>query len=136
MDLIIIGLSIGLGLPFFLLYSRKKTWFKETYIYVLNALLCVIGLILAFAEQSQEFYLLAWCLMCPIVVFLFDRIFKKYSEKKNGRDFILWLRYSDEINWSVAAKNPHVMVLDKIISVTLLTVLIGLVSAGAVIFGK
>lgn len=136
MDPIIIAIAVGLGVPFFLLYERKKAWFIPSRIYALNTFIFLIGIILGFYFQTDQYYFFTWCFSLPIVIFLLDRLFKKYSEKKHGRDFILWLRYSDEINWSIGGVNPHVKTSDKILSVGLLSILVGLLGLGATLFGK
>lgn len=136
MDPALIGISIGLGLPFFFLYSRKKDWLNPTKVYLLNTIICFTGLILALLIQNREYYFVAWCFSCPLAIFFLDRNLKNYSKKKNGRDFILWLRYSDEIDDSIGAENPQVTTLDKVISIIMLISVWGLLVAGAGFFGK
>lgn len=60
----------------------------------------------------------------PIVYWIFDRLFKKISENIHKRDFILFLRYSDEINDGLGAKNPHVKDSDKLFSFGLLIIIV------------
>lgn len=60
----------------------------------------------------------------PIVYWTFDRIFKRISENIHGRDFVLFLRNSNEINNGLGAKNPHVKGSDKLFSFGLLIIII------------
>ncbi len=60
----------------------------------------------------------------------FDRIFKRISENLHKRDFILFLRYSDEINSGFGAKNPQVKNSDKLFSFGLLIIIVGTLFIG------
>ena len=58
----------------------------------------------------------------PLIYWVFDRIFKCISQKIHNRDFILYLRYSDEINDKLGAKNTHVTESDILFSFGLLLI--------------
>ncbi|TVZ15596.1 hypothetical protein JM81_1842 [Maribacter sp. MAR_2009_72] len=60
----------------------------------------------------------------PIIYWIFDRLFKRISENIHNRDFILFMRYSDEINDGFGAKNPHVKESDKLFSFGLLIIVV------------
>lgn len=60
----------------------------------------------------------------PIIYWVFDRIFKRISENIHKRDFILFMRYSDEINDGFGAKNSHVKESDKLFSFGLLIIIV------------
>ena len=66
----------------------------------------------------------------PIIYWVFDRIFKRISENIHKRDFILFLRNSDEINNGFGSKNPHVKNSDKLFSFGLLIIIIGTLLIG------
>ncbi|WP_417861447.1 hypothetical protein [Winogradskyella sediminis] len=66
----------------------------------------------------------------PIIYWTFDRIFKRISEKMHKRDFILFLRYSDEINGGLGAENPNVKNSDKLFSFGLLIIIVGTLFIG------
>jgi hypothetical protein len=64
-------------------------------------------------------------LCVPIIYWVFDRIFKRISERIHQRDFILYLKNSDEINSGWGAKNPHVKASDILFSIALLIIIMG-----------
>ena len=61
----------------------------------------------------------------PIIYWTFDRLFKRLSEIIHDRDFILFLRNSDEIDYGFSAENPHVKASDKLFSLGLIIIIIG-----------
>jgi hypothetical protein len=66
----------------------------------------------------------------PIIYWSFDRMFKRLSENIHKRDFILFLRYSDEINDRFGAKNSKVKISDKLFSFGLLIIIVGTIFIG------
>ncbi|APY09535.1 hypothetical protein BWZ20_15035 [Winogradskyella sp. J14-2] len=132
MDNSIIGIGIALGVSFFILYTRKKKWMNEKKVW----LICV-GLlafrIFGFLYSKSEFRndkVMYFGFCVPIVYWIFDRLFKKISENIHKRDFILFLRYSDEINDGLGAKNPHVKDSDKLFSFGLLIIIVATLFIG------
>ena len=66
----------------------------------------------------------------PIIYWFFDRVFKFISLKINKRDFILYLRGSDEINNGFGAKNHHIKGLDILFSFTLIFIILATLLIG------
>jgi len=66
----------------------------------------------------------------PIIYWIFDRVFKRISENIYKRDFILFLRNSDEINSGFGAENPHMENSDKLFSFGLLIIIVGTLFIG------
>ena len=136
MDLTLVSLGIGIGVPFILLYERKKKWCSDKLRWILTGILFLTGIITTavIAEEKPDgvFYFLC----VPFAYNCFDRWFKYLSIKKKGRDFYLWLSNSDEIDDRLFAKNPHVKTLDKVFSLLLLLIIMGLMVVGASIFSK
>ena len=133
MDNSIIGIGIALGVSFFILYSRKKKWMTEKIVWLICIGLLAFG-ILGLLNSKSEFKddkVMYFGFCVPIVYWIFDRLFKKISENIHKRDFILFLRYSDEINDRIGSKNPHLKVSDKLFSfglfiIILVTLFIGI----------
>ena len=128
-----IGVTIAIGVSFFILYTRKKKWMKEKIVWLICIGLLTIGLygFLFLKPTLRTDKVLYFGLCIPTVYWIFDRIFKRISENIHKRDFILFLRYSDEINDGLGAKNPHVKTSDKIFTfglliITIVTLVIGL----------
>ena len=116
-----IGIGIGFGACFVLLYSRKTTWFKARIIVLplsISFLIGVFGFLTICKHPDANVFYSGLCI--PLVYFSLDRILKSLSEKFQNRDLILWLRFSDEIDYSIGAKNPQVTSIDKVFSMVLL----------------
>ena len=132
MDNSIIGIGIALGVSFFILYTRKKKWMTEKIVWLICIGLLVFG-IFGFLYSKSEFRddkVMYFGFCVPIVYWIFDRLFKKISENIHKRDFILFLRYSDEINDGFGAKNPHVKDSDKLLSFGLLIIIVATLFLG------
>ena len=132
MDNSIIGIGIALGVSFFILYTRKKKWMTEKIVWLICIGLLVFG-IFGFLYSKSEFRddkVMYFGFCVPIVYWIFDRLFKKISENIHKRDFILFLRYSDEINDGFGAKNPHVKDSDKLFSFGLLIIIVATLFLG------
>ena len=127
MDTSIIGIAIAIGLPIFILYTRKKKWQNPKIVWIICSVLLFIG-VFRIINTNSEFKsdrMIHFALCLPIVYWISDRIFKKISERLHQRDFILYLRNSDEIDDGLRAENPHVKASDKLFSVVLLIIIIG-----------
>ncbi len=127
MDTSIIGIGIALGLPFFILYTRKEKWQNPKIVWIICSVLLSIGVIgiINTDPQFKSDRMTYFGLCLPIVYWFFDRFFKRISERLHQRDFILYLKNSDEINSSLGAKNPHVKASDILFSIALLIIIMG-----------
>ena len=112
MDTPVLGIAIAIGLSFYLLFSRKKTWSDPQ----LTGLLSLL-LIADFNRQNRVLY---WELCVPLLFYILDLLFRHISFKIQGRDFILWIRGSEEIDDSLGGTNPHVKSSDIVFSLSLL----------------
>ena len=132
MDNSIIGIGIALGVSFFILYTRKKKWMTEKIVWLFCIGLLAFGIFGRLYSKSEfrddKVMYFGFCV--PIVYWIFDRLFKKISENIHKRDFILFLRYSDEINYGLGAKNPHVKDSDKLFSFGLLIIIVATLFIG------
>ena len=126
MDLAELFIAVSLAVSFILLYARRKKWNTNGLRWVVTGTFFLIGMAGVVIDKGRlpdrGFYFL----FIPFIYNCFDRWFKNISEKKYGRDFYLYLRYSGEINDGLFARNPHVKPLDKIFSFSLLFIIIGL----------
>lgn len=134
----ILSLSLSLGMPFLLLYSRKHKWYNRNV-----KLLIVLGLsftgILGFVmSDTADFRLFFYAILTTPVFILIDSLFKQLSMMKHNRDFYLWLRGSSEIDdsFSGIGSNKHVRITDKVFSIALLFLIFGMCALGAILFGN
>ena len=132
MDNSIIGIGIALGISFFILYTRKTKWMKPKIVWLICIGLLTVGLfgILYSDSELRNNRIMYFGFCVPIIYWTFDRIFKRISENMHKRDFILFLRYSDEINDGFGAENPKVKISDKLFSFGLLTIILGTLFIG------
>ena len=132
MDNSIIGIGIALGISFFILYTRKTKWMKPKIVWLICVGLLAIGLfgILYSKTEFRNDRIMYFGFCVPIIYWIFDRIFKRISENIHKRDFILFLRYSNEINDRLGAKNPRVKSSDKLFSFGLLTIIVATLLIG------
>ncbi len=132
MNNIIVGIGIAIGVSFFILYNRKKKWLKPDVVWLICTVLLFIGIIGVIYPEYFKKYVTAFPFgfFTPIIYWTFDRIFKRISENLKGRDFILYLRNSNEINNGLGANNSHVKVSDKLFSFGLLIIIIGTLFIG------
>ena len=72
--------------------------------------------------RDDRMLFLGFCI--PMIYWLCDRLFKFISIKLHGRDFILFLRQSDEIDDQLGAENAHVDITDKLFSFGLLIIIV------------
>ena len=127
-----VGIGIALGISFFILYTRKKKWMNPKIVWLICVGLLAIGLF-GFLYSKTEFRndrIMYFGFCVPTVYWAFDRIFKRISENIHNRDFILFLRYSDEINSGFGAKNLKVKNSDKLFSFGLLIIIVGTLFIG------
>ncbi len=133
-----ISISLSIGLPFLLLYSRKKEWNNKKLKQILFFGMSVLGLFGFISSETNNYSLFFYAFLTTPIFLLMDYGFKLLSIKIHNRDFYLWLRHSDEIDdsFSGIGKNKHVKTTDIIFSISLLILIIGLCAFGAVLFGK
>jgi hypothetical protein len=126
LDNSIIGIGIALGISLFILYTRKKKWMNPKIIWLTCFGLLAIGLfgLLYSKSEFRDDKVMYFGFCVPIIYWVFDRIFKRISENIHKRDFILFMRYSDEINDGFGAKNSHVKESDKLFSFGLLIIIV------------
>ncbi|WP_271768087.1 hypothetical protein [Aquimarina algiphila] len=132
MDNSAIGIGIALGVSFLILYTRKKKWLNPKIVWLICIGLLTIGLfgILNSKNEFRNERIMYFGFCVPIIYWIFDRIFKQISENIHNRDFILFLRNSDEINSGFEAKNTHVKTSDKLFSFGLLVIIIATLFIG------
>ena len=118
---------MALGVSFFFLYTRKKEWMKPSFVWLICIGLLLVGVFgfLNSEYESRNKLIMFYGFCVPVIYWTFDRIFKKISLKMHKRDFILYLRYSDEINDQLNGKNQHVKSSDKLFSFGLLIIILG-----------
>ncbi len=126
--------SIGLCLSFILLYNRKKKWATDKNRWIISGGTFLVGLIGYLIKGLNATAFGLHFLFIPFVFNCFDRLFKFISIRRSGRDFYLYLRYSEEIDDKIFADNPHINGFDKFFSIALLFIIIGLIMFGVMIF--
>ena len=121
-----IGIIIGIGLSFFFLYTRKKSWASPKRRWAICAVLFILGLFgLNNPPEPLEDNIILFRYLClPMVYYATDRLFRHLSFNIYNRDFILWLNWSDEIDHTIGGSNPHVKVYDKVFSLGLLVIIL------------
>jgi len=125
----IIGFILSFGLSMMMLFYRRKKWLNDNVKLKISLPLTIIGLIGFSLSKSSDFRFLFSSMIVPSIYLLIDRLFKRISLKYQGRDFYLYLQFSDDVDKDVSA-------LDIIISFAFLGILIALLVFGAVLFGK
>ena len=132
MDNSIIGIGIALGISFIILYTRKTKWIKPKIVWLICVGLLTFGLFgfLYYKVELRNDRIMYFGFCVPIIYWTFDRIFKKISENMYNRDFILFLRNSNEINNGFGAKNPNVKNSDKLFSFGLLIIIVATLFIG------
>lgn len=125
---------IGFFTSVVLLHQRKKKWATSRTRWMLTGILAGFGLLGYLVTGMYASVLGSQFLLIPFIYNCFDRLFKYITLKKYKRDFYLWLRYSSEIDDRMMGHNPHVGVLDKLFSVTLLFMIMGLLIIGVLVY--
>ena len=118
---IIIGFVFSFGLSFTMFYLRMKSWFKSSAKTIVTISLAVIGLIGFQMTNKNDFRFLFYSMIVPIIYLLFDILFKKLSIKYQGRDFYLYLRFSDDLD----NHDEDISALDIIFSLSILIIIFG-----------
>ncbi len=120
---LITGLLIALGLNSILLLARKKKWCTNKLRFGITGFLFTIGLIgLILIEDPPKFQrlFLIW-IQLPIIHSLIDRFFRFLSIKIHNRDFLLYIRGSEDLDYKF--KNPNLKSSDYIFSIILIILL-------------
>lgn len=135
MDTAVLGIAIAIGLSFYLLFTRKKTWSDPQLRWLICGVLFATGLLslLLIADFNRQNRVLYWELCVPLLFYILDRLFRHISFKIQGRDFILWIRGSEEIDDSLGGTNPHVKSSDIVFSLSLLAFIMLTTLVGALL---
>lgn len=133
MDLkVFIGIFLGLGLSSIIMYGRKNiSIFIRAFVALSGLIVGVYGL-LVIDQNKKSDLIIYWGLFSTGLYFIFDRILFILNHKLQQRDFILWLKGSNEINFY--GRNPHVIWLDKVSSILSLVFIVFLMGLGAHLF--
>ncbi|MCM8568603.1 hypothetical protein NE848_04385 [Gramella jeungdoensis] len=115
-----------LAIPILVLQHRKKQWLKPEIVWKVSGVVALIGLTgLLFANLDKYDKITCYSLCTPFIYWFLDRFFKHLSQKKLERDFIAYVRFTHEVRTGWRTKNPHVKLSDKLITYTLLCMLLG-----------
>jgi hypothetical protein len=128
-DYTAIGIGISYGVSFFLLYTRKERWNTNLLRWIITVPLFIFGVLSLsgyLTQATNDYQFFSWCLTTPFSYNVFDRLFKKISERMVERDFYLWLNWSLEIDSSIGGDNPHVKGIDILFSILLLVIILAL----------
>ncbi|MCB9195064.1 MAG: hypothetical protein H6598_02465 [Flavobacteriales bacterium] len=134
----IISLIIILGIPFLLLFSRKRKWNTTALKQYLLIVMLLIGATGFFFSSSNESRFLFYSFLATPIYIAMEQFFTKISIQKYSRDFKLWLNYSDDVDGILApmSKQAGFKLTDILFSIILLLVICGFAFLGAVLFGK
>ena len=129
---------MSIGLPFVLLFGRKRKWYTDDLKLGLIVCFSLIGIIGLFCSLTNQFRLLSYSFIVTPIFIIFDLVFRSLSIKKNHRDFNLWLNFSDDIDGVFAPMRKHrkFKKLDIIFSISLLLLIVLLAVLGILFFGK
>jgi len=121
-----------------MLYTRKNKWFSLSIKFVMTILLMTIGIIGLIFSANNNYRFIFYSLLIPFLYLLTDRLFKWISFRFHDRDFILYLQWSNEINYRISriGSNKHVKKSDIIFSFSLLILIVVLTLFGIELFGK
>lgn len=126
-DIGFIGIVIAYGLSLFFLYTRKKKWMPANVVWGICIALCIVAIVginNTEAVDKEKLLMYHGCYV-PLIYWSFDRIFKQLSLKIQKRDFILYMRKSDDINdGPFNFKNPQVKMLDIVFSFGLVAIIV------------
>ena len=129
--LTIIGFIFSFGLSISMLYLRMKSWLNNTIKNIISISFAAIGIIGFQMTNKNDFRFLFYSMTVPILSILFYLLFKKLSIKYQGRDFYLYLRSSYDLD----KHDKDFSALDILFSFTILIIIIGIETFGAVLFG-
>jgi len=133
MDFSFVFILLGIGVSFFLLYSRKKKWTSDQNRWFITGAFVLVSLAGYLLKGMNATLHGFQFLLIPFIYNCFDRLFKSISIRRIGRDFYLYLRYSDEIDDRMFADNPHINAYDKLFSFSLLVIILGLMICGVLL---
>lgn len=125
-----IGLILSGGIPFFLLFNRKKNWASSKNKKVLGFSFFCVGMGMFLFANSNGLRYFSYAFVVTSIYLVLDFWVKKWSFKIHNRDIYLWLRGSDEDNLD------GVKLSDKLFSFILLLLIMSLIVLGALLFGK
>ena len=133
---VIAGISVGLGLSFFFLYTRKMSWSKPIVRWVITGCLFAFGLVnlLSTENATSDERILYWDLCVPLLYYSFDRLFRHLSFRIYQRDFVLYLKNTFENHGGWGNKNPHVQPWHKVFSFGLIFIIVALILIGQLLF--
>lgn len=100
------------------LFNRKFKIFKGYRKWLLPFLCILLGLLYASLvsdSNDTERTIQIWAFFTPFIFTIYQSLSTLLSKYFNHRDFILYLRYSDEIDY-LKPKNSNAKSLDKLIS--------------------
>ncbi len=123
---VFLGLIISIGISTFLLINRNKSWCTNPLRFCLTGLLFLIGLtsLLFVNDLSKDLIFFFNCLLIPFIHSLFDKFFRFLSFKIHTRDFLLYIRGSEDLDSHY--KNPELKSSDYVFSILLLILLFSL----------
>ena len=127
----IIGFVFSFGLSISMLYLRMKSWLKGSIKTIIAISFATIGLIGFQMTNKNDFRFLFYSMIVPILYLLLDMLFKNLSIKFQGRDFYLYLQFSDDLD----NHNNDFSALDIVFSFTILIIVFGIGIFGAMLFG-
>ncbi|WP_394467311.1 hypothetical protein [Mariniflexile sp. HNIBRBA6329] len=132
-----ISIIILIGVPFLLLFGRKRKWNTDQLKKTIAVGFTIIGLIGFAFSATNEFRLLFYSFVVTPVFIMIDNLFRNLSIKKHNRDLNLWLNYSDDVYGIFAPMtSSKFKTTDVFFSITLLILIVGLAFIGVVLFGK
>ncbi len=126
-----------IGIPFLLLFGRKRKWNTQHLKKIIVIGFTTIGLIGFAFSSTNEFRLLFYSFIVVPIFISVDNLFKSLSIKKHNRNLNLWLNYSDDIDGVFAPmRSQKFKTTDIVFSIMLLMIIVGLAILGAILFGK
>lgn len=102
-----------------LMYSRKKKRTQGRYRPIVSLSVMLFGVALystGIYSNSKDAYTVLGSSFSPMLFNWFIAFLKKWSYKKQGRDFYIWLKSSDEIDDTTFSGGPHVSKTDRVLS--------------------
>lgn len=134
----ILYVVLSIGVPFVLLFGRKRKWNKDNLKINLIVGFTLLGIISFLWFPTNQFRLLSYSFIVTPIFITVDLVFRSLCLKKYDRDFNLWLNYSDDIDGVFAPMRKHQKFkkLDIIFSISLLLLIVLLAFLGILFFGK
>jgi hypothetical protein len=117
-----LAIFLAIGLPAFLLLVRKRTWCPINIRIGITGSLFLLGVIGSNVEQVRELFKLSETtlrlIQIPLFIVLVERLFRMFSIMIHERDFILYMRASDEL--PDGRTHPIIKTSDYIFSIILI----------------